>query len=100
MIKGGDEKRKAMIQWNSMQFASPSVKPSSASMVSLDMNFLISLVYYGNLRVNRRSFMLRGLDSNQRPRDYEPRELPLLHPARSPYYTREALFRQPNEFLV
>ena len=25
---------------------------------------------------------LRGLDSNQRPRGYEPRELPLLYPAK------------------
>lgn len=25
--------------------------------------------------------MLRGLDSNQRPQGYEPRELPLLYPA-------------------
>lgn len=26
---------------------------------------------------------LRGLESNQRPRGYEPRELPLLHPAQN-----------------
>lgn len=30
---------------------------------------------------------LRGQDSNLRPRGYEPRELPLLHPASSKWLT-------------
>lgn len=40
--------------------------------------------------------MLRGLDSNQRPRDYEPRELPLLYPAVCiGYYTKVYRYTQP-----
>lgn len=35
---------------------------------------------------------LPGGDSNPRPRDYEPRELPLLYPAASKWYCG---FRQP-----